>query len=93
LDQPSTGAIFVDRAHVVKADLVASDGVLHTVSGVLEPLGLNHLYFRYITGEANCGQVDAGSRMPSNIFDAENAAALQEVSQLSSPPPMTVILT
>eukprot|EP01046_Picozoa_sp_COSAG06_P071764 COSAG06_NODE_20679_length_785_cov_3.688047_1_plen_223_part_00 len=66
-----TGAIFVDRARVVKADLVASDGVLHTVSGVLEPLGLNHLYFRYITGEANCGQVDAGPRMPSNIIMPE----------------------
>ena len=81
------GAIFVDRARVVKADLVASDGVIHTVSGVLEPLGLNHLYFRYLTGEYNCGQVDAGPRMPASIFDKENAMALQAVSQLSSPPP------
>jgi uncharacterized surface protein with fasciclin (FAS1) repeats len=83
------GAIFVDRARVVKADLVASDGVIHTVSGVLEPLGLNHLYFRYITGEYNCGQVDAGPRMPASLFDKENAMALQSVSQLSSPPPHT----
>jgi uncharacterized surface protein with fasciclin (FAS1) repeats len=83
------GAIFVDRARVVKADLVASDGVIHTVSGVLEPLGLNHLYFRYITGEYNCGQVDAGPRMPASLFDKENAIALQSVSQLSSPPPHT----
>jgi uncharacterized surface protein with fasciclin (FAS1) repeats len=81
------GAIFVDRARVVKADLAASDGVIHTVSGVLEPLGLNHLYFRYLTGEYNCGQVDAGPRMPASIFDKENAMALQAVSQLSSPPP------
>ena len=82
-----TGAIFVDRARVVKADLRASDGVIHTVSDVLEPLGLNHLYFRYLTGEYNCGQVDAGPRMPASIFDKENAMALQAVSQLSSPPP------
>ena len=87
------GAIFVDRARVVKADLVASDGVIHTVSGVLEPLGLNHLYFRYLTGEYNCGQVDAGPRMPASIFDKENAMALQSVSQLSSPPPHTPPVT
>ena len=40
-----------------RADLAASNGVIHTISGVLEPLGLNHLYFRYLTGEYNCGQV------------------------------------
>ena len=45
---------------MVKADLAASNGVIHTISGVLEPLGLNHLYFRFITGEYDCAQVDAG---------------------------------
>jgi uncharacterized surface protein with fasciclin (FAS1) repeats len=77
---PASGAIFVDRARVVRADLAASNGVIHTISGVLEPLGLKHLYFRYLTGEYNCGQVDAGPRMPPAIFDKENALALQEVS-------------
>jgi len=71
------GAIFVDRARVDKPDLAASNGVVHTISGVLEPLGLNHLYFRYLTGELNCGQVDAGPRMPKALFDKENAHALQ----------------
>jgi hypothetical protein len=73
----ANGAIFFDRARVDKPDLAASNGVIHTIGGVLEPLGLNHLYFRYITGEYNCGQVDAGPRMPSAMFDKENAAALQ----------------
>lgn len=71
------GAIFIDRARLDKPDLAASNGVIHTIGGVLEPLGLNHLYFRYLTGEYNCGQVDAGPRMPNSIFDKANAAALQ----------------
>ena len=78
LNPPPSGAVFVDRARVVKADLAASNGVVHTISGVLEPLGLNHLYFRFITGEYDCAQVDAGPRMPAAIFDSENALALQE---------------
>ena len=73
----ASGAIFIDRARLDKPDLAASNGVIHTIGGVLEPLGLNHLYFRYLTGEYNCGQVDAGPRMPISIFDKENAAALQ----------------
>ena len=72
------GAIFIDRARVERPDLAASNGVIHTIGGVLEPLGLNHLYFRYINGKYNCGQVDAGPRMPKAIFDKENAAALQK---------------
>jgi uncharacterized surface protein with fasciclin (FAS1) repeats len=73
----ASGAIFIDKARVDKPDLAASNGVIHTIGGVLEPLGLNHLYFRYFTGEYNCGQVDAGPRMPISIFDKENAHALQ----------------
>ena len=73
----ANGAIFFDRARVDKPDLAASNGVIHTIGSVLEPLGLNHLYFRYLTGQFNCGQVDAGPRMPKAIFDKENAAALQ----------------
>jgi len=73
----SNGA-FVDRSRVVKADFAASNGVVHTIDKVLEPLGINHLYFRYITGDYNCGQVDAGPRMPSAIFDTQNAQYLQE---------------
>jgi uncharacterized surface protein with fasciclin (FAS1) repeats len=80
----ANGAIFFDRARVDKPDLAASNGVIHTIGGVLEPLGLNHLYFRYFIGDCpaasdcgNCGQVDAGPRMPKAMFDKENAAALQ----------------
>ena len=79
-ERPPSGAvdaIFLDRSRVIKVDLVAANGVIHTIGSVLEPLSLNHLYFRYITGTNNCGQVDAGPRMPPAIFKKENAAALQ----------------
>ena len=74
---PPSGAIFIDRSRMVKVDLAASNGVIHTIGSVLEPLGLNHLYFRFINGDYNCGQVDAGPRMPPAIFNKENEAALQ----------------
>lgn len=73
-----SGAAFVDRSRLVKADIAASNGVVHTINKVLEPLGINRLYFRYITGEYNCGQVDASPRMPSAIFEPQNAQSLQE---------------
>ena len=73
----SNGA-FVDRSRVVKADLAASNGVVHTIDKVLEPLGVNHLYFRFINGDYNCAQVDAAPRMPSAIFDTQNAVALEK---------------
>jgi len=77
-------------------DVLASNGVIHVINHVLtsegkppspSPSGNNHLWFRGFTGGSfdvyQCGEVDAGSRMPAKIFDPSNANALQAYKDIT----------
>merc|ERR1740117_2097349 len=82
---PSSGNVYINSAKVTTADLSASNGIVHIIDTVLIPAGPadgNHLWFRGFTktdpfGVYQCGEVDAGPRMPDDIFDPSNAAALK----------------
>ena len=82
---PSSGSVYINGAKVTTADLSAANGVVHIIDTVLIPAGPadgNHLWFRGFTktdpfGVYQCGEVDAGPRMPDDIFDPSNAAALK----------------
>jgi len=81
--------VFVNNAQVTTADVVATNGVVHIVDAVLAfPVApSNHLWFRGFTGGGfniwQCGEVDAGPRMPDAIFDGSNRAALQAYEDIT----------
>jgi len=75
--------VFLNNAKVITADVNASNGVVHIIDAVLneDPSPrTNHLWFRGWTGGGagryECGEVDAGPRMPNSLFDPENKVAL-----------------
>jgi uncharacterized surface protein with fasciclin (FAS1) repeats len=82
--------VFINSAKVTTANLSASNGIVHIIDEVLlpcpaEPADGKHLWFRGFTlsdesdpsGKYQCGEVDAGPRLPDDIFDPSNAAALK----------------
>jgi len=79
------GGYYINGAQVTTADLSANNGLVHIIDTVLIPSGPadgNHLWFRGFTksdpfGLYQCGEVDAGPRMPDAIFDPSNAVALK----------------
>ena len=90
----NSSGVFLNNAKVTTADVNASNGVVHIIDAVLEewnpvppaPEG-NSLWFRGFTnggyGTYQCGEVDASSRMPANIFEPSNAAALKAYKDIT----------
>lgn len=81
----SSGSVYINSAMVTTRDLSANNGLVHIIDTVLIPTGPadgNHLWFRGFTlsdpfGLYQCGEVDAGPRMPAALFDPTNAVALK----------------
>ena len=63
------------EAQVTSKDNVASNGVVHIVNSVLNIP--DHLYFRSVNTNNQCGQVDAAPRIPTALFGPSNSAELQ----------------
>jgi len=81
----SSGSVYIDSARITTRDLSANNGLVHIIDTVLIPTGPadgNHLWFRGFTlsdpfGLYQCGEVDAGPRMPDALFEPANAVALK----------------
>ena len=88
---PGSGSVYINRARVTSADIAASNGIVHIIDTVLIPAGMadgNHLWFRGFTmtdpfGVYQCGEVDAGPRMPDDIFRPGNAAVLKAFEDIT----------
>jgi uncharacterized surface protein with fasciclin (FAS1) repeats len=80
----SAGGVKVNDATVTKADNIATNGVVHIIDGVLMPSGEhpgdNQLWFSKTDTQGGkafeCGEVNAAERMPNELFDPSNKAAL-----------------
>jgi len=77
----NASGVFINDAAVTTADVSASNGVVHIVDHVLLPDAVPQpgtLLFRGFTnsGTGRCGEVDAGPRLPTALFEPQNAAAL-----------------
>ena len=87
--------IVLQSLQVIAADNEATNGVVHIIDAILQepkppPTG-NHLWFRGWT-ELNtapfgvsfqCGEVDAGPRMPDAIFDKSNSKILKAYEDIT----------
>lgn len=80
----NSDGVFINNAKVITADIDASNGVVHVIDAVLipDPPLVNHLWFRGFKGGGfnvyECGEVDAGPRMPASLFEPSNKKELQE---------------
>ena len=59
----------------------ASNGVIHVINSVLTLP--DHLYFRTINTNDECGQIDAAPRIPPALFAPSNAGKLAQYAALT----------
>jgi len=88
----NSSGVFLNNAQVTTANVNASNGIVHIIDAVLQewtptpPKGKS-LWFRGYTngglGTYQCGEVDASSRMPADIFEPSNAGALQAYKDIT----------
>lgn len=57
-------------------DNLAANGVVHVINNVLSfP---DHLWFRTVNAQDECGQIDGASKVPEALFDPANTVELAE---------------
>lgn len=70
------------QAKIVGKDLMAINGVVQVISNVLSIP--NKLWFRTVNSGNECGEVNAGPRIPAVLFEPSNAGILNEYATITT---------